>query len=127
MNLFLVAIGGAVGSLLRYLVGRILPTKTAFLGEFPMATLGVNLLGSFIIGILGYFVMQKIIGEELRLLLLVGILGGFTTFSSFSLETFSMLEHREYFKMILYLLTTNILGVLCVALGWWLSKTMQNL
>lgn len=127
MSLFLVTIGGAIGSLLRYLVGKILPTKIPLLGQFPLSTLSVNLLGSLIIGLIGYFVVQKNISEEFRIFFVVGILGGFTTFSSFGLETFSMLEHREYFKMALYLLTTNILGVACVGLGWWISKTIQNL
>lgn len=126
MSLFLVAIGGAIGSLLRYLMGKILPTKIPILGQFPLSTLSVNLLGSFIIGIIGYFVIQKNISEEFRIFFVVGILGGFTTFSSFGLETFSMFEHREYLKMVLYLLTTNILGVVCVGLGWWISKTMQS-
>lgn len=127
MSLFLVAIGGAIGSFLRYLMGKILPTKIPILGQFPISTLSVNLLGSFIIGLIGYFVMQKNISEEFRVFFVVGILGGFTTFSSFGLETFAMLEHREYLKMALYLLSTNILGIACVGFGWWISKTIQNL
>lgn len=126
MSLFLVAIGGAIGSLLRYLLGKILPTKIPILGQFPISTLSVNLLGSLIIGLVGYFVIQKNISEELRLFFIVGILGGFTTFSSFGLETFTMLEHKEYLKMVLYLFATNILGVLCVGFGWWISKKIQN-
>ncbi|PAF53876.1 camphor resistance protein CrcB [Helicobacter sp. 13S00482-2] len=127
MNFILVFIGGGIGSLLRYALGRFFSTKFFALGYFPFGTLCVNLLGSFLIGFVGYFVANKLFSDDFRIFFIIGILGGFTTFSSFGLEVFNMLEHKDYLKMILYVLGTNFFGIILVSGGWWLSKTIQGL
>ncbi|MFN3515669.1 MAG: fluoride efflux transporter CrcB [Novosphingobium sp.] len=101
----LVAIGGATGAWLRYLVGlawlRVIGPIAA--GVFPWATLTVNLLGSAIMGALaGWLARHGQGGEEWRLLLGVGLLGGFTTFSAFSLELVSLIERGQTGTAALY-------------------------
>ncbi len=90
-HILLVAIGGATGSVARYLTGL---AMTRLLGPgFPWGTITVNIVGSFAIGLLTELVARKLAAPmEMRLLLVVGFLGGFTTFSSFSLDTMALVE-----------------------------------
>ncbi|WP_180675637.1 fluoride efflux transporter CrcB [Helicobacter sp. 11S03491-1] len=123
MEFIFVMIGGAIGSILRYLLGKILPLKFLIWSVFPLGTFGVNLLGSFLIGLFSCLIIQKGLGNEWRVFVIVGILGGFTTFSSFSLDAFMMINQKEYFKAIFYILSTNILGLLFLGIGWVLAKS----
>ena len=96
MNMILlVALGGAVGSIARYLMASSLQTATGW--NFPIGTVLVNILGCFLIGILYVLLVARHDPKhELRGLLIVGVMGGFTTFSSFSLETVTMAMHGNY-------------------------------
>src|SRR5882757_81132 len=96
MNMILlVAIGGAVGSIARYLMASSIQTATGW--EFPIGTVLVNILGCFLIGILYVLLVARPDPRhELRALLMVGVMGGFTTFSSFSLETVTMATNGNY-------------------------------
>jgi CrcB protein len=86
-----VAIGGAAGSLMRY--GTVIAIQRMTKSEFPLATLVVNIVGSFIIGWLAFQVNERdFMSIEVRLVVMVGILGGFTTFSTFSLETLRLIQ-----------------------------------
>ena len=116
-----VAIGGAVGAVLRYQTGR---AMTAWLGApamsvFPWATLTVNALGSLLMGMLaGWLVRHGQAGsEQLRLLLGVGLLGGFTTFSAFSLEMVLMIERGQYLFASLYAVLSFALGISGLMMG----------
>jgi CrcB protein len=90
-HLLFVAVGGAIGSLLRYLVAT---AALLWLGPgFPWGTLAVNLAGSFLIGLVQALAAEKLVlGEEARLFLTTGVMGGFTTYSAFSYETVSLME-----------------------------------
>ncbi|PDT03728.1 fluoride efflux transporter CrcB [Rhizobium chutanense] len=90
----LVAVGGAVGSLLRYYVGQ---WSLRLMGPaFPWGTLAVNVVGCFVIGVFAELIARKFNASvELRLLLITGFLGGFTTFSAFSLDAISLFERGE--------------------------------
>ena len=96
MNMILlVAFGGAVGSIARYLMASRLQTATGW--NFPIGTVLVNILGCFLIGILYVLLVARPDPKhELRALLIVGVMGGFTTFSSFSLETVTMAMNGYY-------------------------------
>lgn len=92
--LLLVAIGGAVGSMLRYLFG--MAAMQTFGSAFPWGTWGVNLIGGLAMGLLaGLLARGSEGGEALRLLIGVGVLGGFTTFSAFSLESYTMIVRGD--------------------------------
>jgi fluoride exporter len=88
-SLFPVMLGGALGAGLRYGAGLIVA------GRFPWATLGVNLVGSFLMGLLMAFVLKGSASEGVRLFVGVGILGGFTTFSAFSFDLWQMMERGQ--------------------------------
>ena len=96
MNMILlVALGGAVGSVARYLMASSVQTATGW--NFPIGTVLVNILGCFVIGLLYvWLVARPDPKHELRALLITGVMGGFTTFSSFSLETVTMAMNGNY-------------------------------
>jgi CrcB protein len=96
MNMILlVALGGAVGSIARYLMASRIQTATGW--QFPLGTVLVNILGCFLIGILYVLLVARPEPKhELRALLITGVMGGFTTFSSFSLETVTMAMNGNY-------------------------------
>jgi len=107
MNWMLVAAGGAVGSVARYALARGLPTVP---GEWPLATMVANLLGSFVIGVVAVLVAARGAGHEeaLRLFFMTGVLGGFTTYSAFALETVTLAEGGSALRALAYLLATVV-------------------
>ena len=114
-----VGIGGFLGSSGRYLVGLIVQRYDV--GEFPLATLIVNLVGSFLIGlILGYLIKSP--NQLLQLLLITGFCGGFTTFSTFSREGLELIRHSHYFQYALYTGISIIGGLLLCLLGYLLMQ-----
>lgn len=105
--LILVAVGGALGSILRYLIAGAL-TK----GDFPIGTFVVNFVGSFLLALLFFLSAGKgVLSPEMRVLLFVGLFGGFTTLSTFSLETVSLLAES---RMSLAAINIILNGLLCV-------------
>ncbi|GAC1419821.1 MAG: fluoride efflux transporter CrcB [Gemmatimonadaceae bacterium] len=94
MIFLLIAVGGAAGSVLRYLIGGAVQRMST--GGFPIGTMFVNVSGCFLIGMLVRQVFNMQVSPELRALLLVGFCGGFTTFSAFSAETVGLIESGEY-------------------------------
>ena len=120
-QLFLVASGGALGSVARFLVGRALPIGTT--GSFPIATLVVNLLGSLLIGMLfGWIGRQDSGTENMRLLLMTGFCGGFTTFSALTLESLQLIREQKTGLFFLYISISLLLGLAATFAGWRLLK-----
>lgn len=119
--LLLIAAGGALGAVLRYLVsgwGQRLTT-----GTFPAGTLVVNLIGCLVVGYLGaLFAGPWLVRQELRIALLIGLLGGFTTFSSYAFESFALLAEGRTGPAFLNLLVSNIGGLLAVWAGYRLAQ-----
>lgn len=112
MNLVLaIGAGGALGSMLRY--GLSTAVQRASAATFPLGTLAVNVIGSFVIGVLYVWLIERSGARpELRAFLIVGVLGGFTTFSSFSLETVTLLMQASYARAVL-----NVLLSVALCLG----------
>jgi CrcB protein len=111
LNASLVALAGAIGTLVRY--GASVVLEASLGKDFPYATLAVNLLGSFALGVVAELYGGRTWhGADLRLVLGVGLLGGFTTYSSFSVEALGLLQERHWLKAGLYIGGTL---VLCLA------------
>lgn len=116
-----VAFGGALGASCRYALSLYISKNID--STFPWATWCINLLGCFFAGVF-FACSQKypFLANEARLLLMVGVLGGFTTFSSFGLETFLLLKSAQFSTAILYAFSSLLLGILVLALGFYLME-----
>ncbi|MDA0361964.1 MAG: fluoride efflux transporter CrcB [Proteobacteria bacterium] len=114
-----VAIGGAVGAVLRY--ASVLFATRSFGGSFPIGTLSVNVIGSLIMGFLVIFLTQKNL-MNLSPLLLIGVLGGFTTFSAFSLDSYNLFSAGEISGAIYYLFLSIFLSIVALLLGIYLAR-----
>ncbi len=121
-NILLVGLGGCLGSVARFItIGWV--NRFVLLAQFPFATLVVNVLGCFIIGFLGGLAINKAtLSEQYRIFLFTGVLGGFTTFSAFGLETFHLLRNAQWLMAFLNIAAQIILGIGATIIGYWLSK-----
>lgn len=126
-NILLVALGGALGSVARYLSIEITNAHNHG-SNFPLGTILVNIIGSFIMGILHYLFTQYFdsISLQTRLFLMVGILGGFTTFSAFSIDTFRLVMAGQNMVAISYILSSVLLSIAAIFLGFYLTKLAFN-
>jgi CrcB protein len=126
-KLLLIALGGAAGSVARFGTGSLLATTTERT-LFPWGTLAVNLLGCLLIGYLnGLMDLDMIrqirhIPDEYRWLLVVGFLGGYTTFSTFGWESAALLRHGRHARAAAYILANNVIGIALVLAGYGLSR-----
>jgi len=121
-NILLVGLGGFLGSGLRFALSGWAQRSLAF-GQFPVGTLTVNVLGCLLIGYLGGLAEQRQVMESgLRLFLLVGVLGGFTTFSTFAYESISLAQDSQYFKVMLNIVLQVVMGFSAAWLGLILSR-----
>jgi fluoride exporter len=123
-----VAIGGALGSMARYGIGGFVSEKFASGSSFPWGTLVVNVTGSFVIGFLGAVTaaegkmtpQSRVFATQL---LITGVCGGYTTFSSFSLQTLNLLRDREW----LYAGGNILLSVICCMIAVWLGYVLGSM
>ena len=116
-NILVVALGGALGSVSRYLLGTWAQTISRSI-DFPYGTLTVNLIGCFVIGFLSQLAETRgAFTSESRLLIFIGVLGGFTTFSSFGNDTINLLRDGEAFNALVNVGANVILGLFLVWLG----------
>jgi fluoride exporter len=119
--LLLVGIGSFIGGVCRYLLSTFVQAKTP--AGFPYGTLMVNLLGCLLIGILFGLFEKTEVGAETRLLLVTGVLGGFTTFSAFSGETYHLIRDGHFSMALIYVLISMLVGVCLTFAGAWIIKT----
>lgn len=121
LSLAYVAVGGAFGAMCRFMVYSLLPRSS-----FPYATFTVNLLGSFLLGIwlavMVFYLPEK--NRDLHLLIGVGALGGFTTFSAFTLDSYMLIERGEFFHLGAYVAGSVLLSLLAFFLGMWIIKAV---
>jgi CrcB protein len=125
IKILLLAAGGAIGTVGRYAVSGF--THRIFDGSFPYGTLMVNVLGSLVIGLLWGTWETANLSSNLRTFIFIGILGGFTTFSTFSLETMNLFRDGEIKFAIINILANNILGLIMVFGGFFAAKELVNL
>ena len=122
-KLFLVGLAGFIGTLARYGLSGVVAKRY---GEtFPVGTLAVNLIGCFLVGLLFYLMQERfLVNQNVRTIVLIGLLGGFTTFSSLGLQTFTLLQDGEFGFAALNLAASNFFGLLLVWAGYTLAKVL---
>jgi fluoride exporter len=116
-NILLIGLGGGIGSITRYVASLVIKSKT-----FPFATLTVNLIGSFIIGLVfAISIKQEGMEDNWKLFLITGVCGGFTTFSAFSLENVQLLQSGKTGIALAYIIVSMVLGIAATFLGYQLA------
>ncbi len=120
--LMIVGAGSFIGGVLRYIVAHNLFSKDYV--SFPLGTLAVNIFGCFFIGLLFGLSGKLSISEEWRLFLATGILGGFTTFSAFSIEAMGLLRLGHYWTAFAYIAGSVLLGIAMAIAGVFITKTL---
>ena len=123
-TLLLIGTGGFAGSVSRYLLTKFVATKWPM--AFPWGTFSVNILGCLLIGIIMGLSFQSAMSTQTRLLLATGFCGGFTTFSTYSLEIFELYQRGEAGISLLYLFASIAAGFLSVWLGLWLVRALYQ-
>ena len=123
LRVILIGLAGLAGTLCRYWLSGVLARRY---GEtFPTGTLAVNVAGCFLIGFLFYMFQERyVVGQTTRTVVLVGFLGGFTTFSSYGLQTFTLLRDGEFAYAAANVFASNLLGLLMVWGGYALAKLL---
>ena len=112
-----VALGGAIGAAARYGVGVALVRP----GAFPIGVLAVNIIGSFLMGLIVVYLGQKML-SHLNPFLMTGILGGFTTFSAFSLEAYTLFERGEVGQAVIYVIASVVLSIAALIAGIFIMR-----
>ena len=124
IKIFAVALGGALGSVARYLTSVAVESYST--PRFPYETLTANLVGCFLIGLLWGYFERLSISNEFRLFLFTGVLGGYTTFSTFARENIQFFKAGEPFSALSYILVSNVIGLALVAAGFLISTQAVN-
>jgi CrcB protein len=124
MKIILLISGGALGTFLRYTVVEYGSRWNST--SFPIGTLLVNLIGSFLIGFSWGLLGKEEVKPETKAFLFIGLFGGFTTFSSFALENFHLIRGGDFRTAITYLTISNVGGILLVFAGYFFSQTLLN-
>lgn len=120
-KILLIGAAGLIGTLLRYWLSNVVARRY---GEaFPLGTMLVNIIGCFLAGLLFYLMQERFaINQTLRAVVMIGFLGGFTTFSSYGLQTFTLLRDGEFAFAALNLIISNAVGLLMVWAGYAVAK-----
>jgi fluoride exporter len=115
-ELLIVGCGGFVGAIMRYLAAGWAQKLTS--GPFPLGTLTVNSIGSLVIGIVAGLTQKAVVSPDIRMFVSIGLLGAFTTFSTFSFETMMLLRSGSYGEAVLNVMVSLLLGLVLVYLGY---------
>jgi CrcB protein len=122
MKLLIIGCGGFVGAILRYLVSGWVYSLSG--SDFPLGTLVVNVVGSFILGLVLGLSDHFILHPQVMLFLTIGLLGAFTTYSTFSFESWSLIEVGSYGEALLNMAASLLLGLAAIALGLLLGRVL---
>lgn len=115
-----VGLGGFIGSVLRYVATIVITNRLA--SAFPYATFTINIVGSFVIGLVMGLALKGNMSENVRLFFATGLCGGFTTFSAFSIENLKLLQSNEVLTASLYIIASILVGVAAAGLGFFVGK-----
>jgi CrcB protein len=123
VKLFLIGSAGFIGTLGRYWLSGLVARRC---GEtFPSGTLAVNLIGCFLVGIIFCLLQERIlVNQTARTIIMIGFLGGFTTFSSFGLQTFTLLQNGQFGLAALNVSLSNLIGLILVWAGYSIGKVL---
>ncbi|HWN12142.1 MAG TPA: fluoride efflux transporter CrcB [Pyrinomonadaceae bacterium] len=122
-KLFLIGLAGFIGTLGRYWLSGVIARRYG--GTFPSGTLAVNLIGCFLVGMLFYLLQERfLVNQTVRTIVMVGFLGGFTTFSSFGLQTFTLLQNGQFGLAALNVSLSNLIGLVLVWAGYSIGKML---
>jgi fluoride exporter len=123
-QILLVGMGGMLGSMARFILSRTVEARANSI--FPLGTLSVNIIGSLILGLIYALTLRRAgLDDSWRIFLATGFCGGFTTFSAFALENFTLLHQRPAIS-VAYICLSVILGVLSIALGFFAGKSLME-
>ena len=122
-KLFLIGLAGFIGTLGRYWLSGLVAKRY---GEtFPSGTLAVNLIGCFLVGMLFYLLQERfLVNQTVRTIVMIGFVGGFTTFSSFGLQTFTLLQNGQFGLAALNVSLSNLIGLVLVWAGYSIGKML---
>lgn len=123
MKILYIGLAGMLGTLGRYWLSGVVARRY---GEtFPLGTLFVNIIGCFLAGLLFYLMQERfLVNQTLRTIIMIGFLGGFTTFSSYGLQTFTLLRDGEIAFAALNLIVSNVVGLLMVWAGYTVARVL---
>jgi len=119
-KIIIASLGGAIGSSLRFLIKQFV--QFFYSKHFFLATIIVNVVGCFLIGAITGMQIKK---DNINLFLMTGLLGGFTTFSAFCLESFKLLQLEQYFQFFLYIFSNLFISFICFLVGFWLVTAFK--
>ncbi len=123
LKLLLISAGGSIGAVVRYLIFVLFEKSVS--STFPWPTLIINITGAFVIGFLWGWFDRFYVSPGIRMLIFIGILGSFTTFSTFAFDVFSLVHDGQIRNVIFYILGTNVLGISLAFGGFYLARLMS--
>lgn len=121
-DLLYVFLGSGLGGVCRFLVGQCFAASGLSTARFPWPTFSVNVVGSLLIGVFCALAARRLISGDVSLLLVVGVCGGFTTFSTFSHATFSLLRTGHQVTALCYVVFSVVLGIVAAYAGWRIAR-----
>lgn len=119
-SLIYIALGGGLGAFARHLAGE--QSRRLWGSDFPYGTMSVNIIGSFLMGLLIGWLLSRDGSDGFKLFLATGFLGGFTTFSAFSLDAINLMERKAYAPFLFYVVGSVVIAILALWLGLTLAR-----